>query len=238
MNSTAPPTPWQAALGQRLAQALTLSRTAHAPLADTVFDAASDAGTLATHWRLPARPPQHCEAAAALSEMLGAASPGASGELMQRCLQHYRAQLAADTAEDDLGLALAAYLGACRQAFDQEALTPARWLAVTQWLKAWVIDELPWDDAQLAERQGAFERFAVLAVALGEWTVQASRQGKAQQASATWMARTTLRGQLGLDLPALCAVLRAQDAATAANPSATLDELGAAAYRQATRGPV
>ena len=135
-------------------------------------------------------------------------------------------------------MALAAYLGACRQAFDHEALTPQRWQAVTQWVKAWVIDELPWDEVPLLQRQDTFERLAVLTVALGEWTVQASRQGTAQQASATWMARNSLRGQLGLDLPTLCAVLRQLDAATAANPSVARAEIGAAAYRQPGRDPV
>lgn len=238
MSTSASPTPWQAALSRRLAQALPLSRTAHAPLADTVFDDASPATALATRWRLPSRPLDNATATAVLGEMLGANPAATQRDLARHCLQHYRTQLAADQTDDDLGLALAAYLGACRQAFDQEALTPARWLAVTQWLKAWVIDELPWDDAPLAERQDAFERFAVLTVALGEWTVQASRQGKAQQASATWMARTSLRGQLGLDLPELCAVLRSQDHKTAVSPSVPSDELGAAAYRHSSRNPV
>lgn len=230
MNKAASPNSWQAALGQRLAQALAQSRLAHAPRTD------ADGEGLATRWRLPSRAVEPSTAAGALSEMLGL--PAQAG-LVTHCLQHYRNQLAPERAGDDLGLALAAYLGACRQAFDQEALSPQRWRAVTQWLKAWVVDELPWDDVPLAQRQDAFERFAVLAVALGEWTVQASRQGKAQQASATWMARSSLKGQLGIDLPALCAVLRGLDApATAADPSAGHAEIGAAAYRQPGSEPV
>lgn len=234
MNHAASPHPWQTALSQRLAQALAQSRLAHAPLTDTQ----ADHGLPATRWLLPARSLQQCKAADALSEMLGVSGPAAKGDLMARCLQHYRKQLAADPTRDDLGAALAAYLGACRQAFDQEPLSPQRWQAATQWLKAWVIDEMPWDDAPLAETQDAFERFAVLAVALGEWTVQASRQGSAAQASATWMARSSLRGQLGVDLPALCAVLRGQDTATAGDPSVGADELGAAAYGQQPQDPV
>lgn len=233
MTASAAPNPWQSALGDRLAKALQQSRLAHAPLADAEADLA------ATRWRLPARPVAHSSAAAALTELLAMGTPAAHGNLLERCLAHYRSQLANDATQDDLGRALAAYLGACRQAFDTEALSPERWQAITQWLKAWVIDELPWDDAPMAQRQDAFERFAALAVALGEWTVQASRQGKAQQASATWMARTTLRGQLGLDLPELCAVLRGLDTpATAANPSAAHAEIGAAAYRQPGHDPV
>jgi hypothetical protein len=234
MNHAASPNPWQTALSQRLAQALEQSRLAHAPLTD----AQADHGLPATRWLLPARPLQQCNAAGALSEMLGVNGPATQGDLLTRCLQHYRKQLAADASQDDLGAALAAYLGACRQAFDHEPLNPQRWQATVQWLKAWVIDETPWDDAPLAERQDAFERFAALAVALGEWTVQASRQGSAAQASATWMARTSLRGQLGLDLPALCAVLRGQDPRTAVSPSVGSDELGAAAYRQQPHDPV
>lgn len=230
MNKAASPNPWQTALGQRLAQALAQSRLAHAPRADDESDG------LATRWHLPSRAVEPSTAAGALSEMLGL--PAQAG-LVTHCLQHYRNQLAPERAGDDLGLALAAYLGACSQAFDQEALSPQRWRAITQWLKAWVIDELPWDDVPLAQRQDAFERFAVLAVALGEWTVQASRQGKAQQASATWMARSSLKAQLGLDLPALCAVLRALDMPpTTANPSVGQAEIGAAAYRQQGSDPV
>lgn len=231
MTTSASPNPWQSALGRRLAQALEQSRFAHAPLADD----AAERDANATRWRLPSRVAEPVAAAAALNEMLGLASQAG---LVARCLQHYRNQLAAGRAEDDLGVALAAYLGACRQAFDHEALTPQRWLSITQWVKAWVIDELPWEDASLLQRQDAFERFAVLTVALGEWTVQASRQGTAQQASATWMARNSLRGQLGLDLPALCALLRQLDGATAANPSAPGAEIGAAAYRQPKQDPV
>lgn len=228
--TTASPNAWQQALGQRLAQALTASRLAHAPQAD------ANGTTPGTRWQLPARDAAQCMAEPALAELLGVGG-AASQALVVQCLQHYR-QLAGPATHDDLGLALAAYLGACRQAFDQEPLTPQRWQAVVQWLKAWVLDEMPWDDTPLAQRQACFERLAVLAVALGEWTVQASRQGKAAVASATWMARNSLRGQLGLDLPALCAVLRTLDAATAANPSAAPADLGAAAYRQPGAEPV
>jgi hypothetical protein len=231
MSISATPSPWQSALGRRLAQALEQSRFAHPPLADATSE--RDLGS--TRWRLPSRVAEPGAAAAALREMLGTA---VQASLVTHCLQHYRNQLASGRAEDDLGAALAAYLGACRQAFDHEALTPQRWQAITQWVKAWVIDELPWEDAPLAQRQDAFERFAVLTVALGEWTVQASRQGSAQQASATWMARNSLRAQLGLDLPALCAALRQLDGATAANPSVAGAEIGAAAYRQAGHDPV
>jgi hypothetical protein len=231
MTSSAPPNPWQSALGHCLARALERSRFAHPPRVDT----AAEGEPGATRWRLPSRVAEPTTAALALREMLG--MPAQDG-LVTHCLQHYRNQLASGRAEDDLGAALAAYLGACRQAFDQEALTPQRWQAITQWLQAWVIDELPWDDAPLAQRQDCFERFAVLAVALGEWTVQASKQGTAQQASATWMARNSLARQLGLDLPTLCATLRQLDATTAANPSVVGAEIGAAAYRQAGRDPV
>lgn len=236
MTPVATPNPWQKALGQRLAHALDASKLTHAPLADT---GTAPGRMPATRWRLPVRPLPQRAAEAALCELLGLGKPGTQGELLKRCLQHYRTQLAPRAGEDDLGAALAAYLGACRQAFDHEPLSPERWQAVARWLQAWVIDELPWDEVPLAERQDAFERFAVLAVALGEWTVQASRQGPAQQASATWMARNSLSAQLGLDLPTLCAVLGRQDLApAAANPSAGSSELGAAAYRQGAPDPV
>lgn len=231
MSIKASPQPWQQALGKTLARAVAQSRLAHAPFADTVHEASIGPGS---RWRLPARPLVHAtHLGGAMTELLGVGEPGQHDGLVKRCLQHYRTQLAVDDTEDDLGRALAAYLGACRQALDEQPFDAARWQAVTRWLEAWVIDELPWDDAPLAQRQDAFERFAVLAVALGEWTVQASRQGKAQQASAVWMARNSLRGQLGLDLPALSAALGRQDLPTAVSPSAAHDELGAAAYRQA-----
>lgn len=204
MTSIHPPSVWQDVLRNRLAYALTQSRFAHAPLADGGMPAA-------TRWRLPARAVQVSDAAAqALAEMLGTGTAAQHRELTKRCLQQYR-QMAADGGQDDLGRVLAAYLGACRQAFDQEALSTQRWQAITQWLQAWVIDEMPWDDEPLGERQDAFERFATLAVALGEWTVQASRQGTAELGSATRMARDSLSKQLGLDLPALCAVLKGLD---------------------------
>lgn len=228
MKTIASPNPWQQALGQRLAQAMTTSRLAHAPQTDATAPAT-------THWRLWPRDLPGEGVAPALTEMLGVASTPA---LLQQCLQHFRQQFGGGAAQDDLGLALAAYLGACRQAFDQEPLTPQRWQAIVQWLRAWVLDELPWDDVPLAQRQDAFERMAVLAVALGEWTVQASRQGQAMVASATWMARSSLRVQLGLDLPALCAVLRGLDSTTAANPSASGEDLGAAAASRPGAKPV
>lgn len=232
MTPTAAPNPWQQALGQRLAQALADSRLAHAPQADAA------ALTVATRWRLPPRDVADSSAAPALAELLGTGTAARPSPLLAPCLQHYRQQLAGGASEDDLGLALAAYLGACRQAFDQVAFTPERWQAVVQWLKAWVLDELPWDEVPLVQRQDAFERLAVLAVALGEWTVQASQQGQAAVASATWMARNSLRAQLGLDLPALCAVLRGLDGSIAANPSAAPADLGAAAASRPRAKPV
>ncbi|KQW49661.1 MULTISPECIES: DUF6683 family protein [unclassified Roseateles] len=233
MTRSTNPHTWQDALAARLTQALTLSRLAHAPLSDGAGEATG------TRWRLPARAVQIGNVpAAALAEMLGAGKPAAHGELAKRCLQQFRQMDAHLTQDDDLGRALAAYLGACRQAFDQQPLSAERWQAITQWLRAWVIDELPWEDVPLAERQDVFERFATLAVALGEWTVQASRQGGANPASATWMARNSLKAQLGLDLPALCAVLRGLDGSIAANPSVNGAELGAAADRQRGADPV
>jgi len=234
MTTSATLNAWPSTLGSRLAQALQQSRTAHAPSTD----GGTAAGLVTTRWRLPARVDAMSSAGAqALAAMLGASRTAEHDELAARCLQQYR-QMADDAAQDDLGRALAAYLGACRQAFDHEPLTPQRWQAITRWLQAWVIDDTPWLDVPLAERQQAFERSAVLAVALGEWTVQASRQGTAQQASAAWMARSSLRTQLGLDLPALCAVLRSLDVRTAGNPSVVRTELGAAADRQQGPGPV
>lgn len=230
MNHKTSPLPWQQALGQTLARAVAKSRLAHAPFADTVHTAMVGPGS---RWRLPARPLNAGPLGGAMTELLGVGQPGQHDGLIKRCLDHYRSHLASDDTEDDLGRALAAYLGASRQALDEQPFDAARWQATTRWLEAWVVDDMPWDDAPLAQRQDAFERFAVLAVALGEWTVQASRQGKAQQASAVWMARNSLRGQLGLDLPALSAALALQDAPTAVAPSAAPDELGAAAYRQA-----
>lgn len=231
MKNAASPNAWQQALGQRLSKALSASRLAHAPQAD------ASVVTPGTHWLLPPRDAADCDAGGALVEMLGV-SAAAGQPLVTQCLQHFRQQLAGGVAQDDLGLALAVYLGACRQAFDQEPLTSQRCQAVVQWLKAWVLDELPWSDTPVAQRQETFERLAVLSVALGEWTVQASRQGKAMVASATWMARNSLRGQLGLDLPAVCAVLRSLDTSTAANPSAPGADLGAAAYSQPGAKPV
>ncbi|MDT9000935.1 hypothetical protein RQP53_16785 [Paucibacter sp. APW11] len=221
---------WQSALALALQQALGGSRLAQTPYREP------DSGWHGTRWLLPRRDGAEALSARCLG-VLARAGLQLPENLARQCLSHFRHQLAPGPL-DDLGLALAGFLGACWQAQDQLALTRERWAAITLWLEAWVIDSLPWDEASLAERQTLFERLAVLTAALGEWTLQASHEGGAAMESARWLARNSLQTVLGLELELLCTRLRSLDVSTAVNPSLPGGELGAAADRQLRSGPV
>lgn len=200
-----PPPACQLALGAQIREALARSTRAHAP--------ASDAG---------APPPLHAWPVPAAAEPVApqalAGADAALASLFARCLQYYRTQLrpalagdTADTAtEDDWLAALACFLCACAQSLSGHAVTPERWRAVQQWLAAWVSPPAQADatGADLTSQQHSVERLATLAAAIGEWSVQASRQGSAAIASARLMAGQHLQGELGLDGAALLAAWR------------------------------
>lgn len=215
--STAPMA-WQRSVGQRIAAALASAGVAHAPAADRP---AGPAGPPASRWRVAraqASGPAPAIPALARAQAADPAGRARAQALMGRCLQHYREQIRPDDSEDDAGAALACFLAACVQARVGEAVTLPRWQAVLDWLEAWAADGLDWGAAPVAEQRDFFERMACMAVAIGEWSVLASRQGEAAMRSAQALARNSLRAQLDLDLEALATVLQRLPGA-AANPS-------------------
>lgn len=189
--SKTPPDAWQRALGERIAQALALARRAH--------PAASDGAAPALRsWRVAAAPEPSAPRALAGGQAL-------MQQIFERCLVHYREQLQprSATRDDDVLAALACFLCACVQAIEGHPVTPERWRAAAQWLSTWVLDGEPQRLADTAAQQRFFERMAVLSAALGEWSVQASRQGDAAMASARLMAAQHLQHELGVAADAL-----------------------------------
>lgn len=210
-DSSSSPSAWQRAVAQRLAIALERGLLVHAP----VHDNAADDRPLRSRWRLPRAPEGSPSPALQALARLQAADPAGrarAGSLMSRCLRHYREQIRPDDEEDDAGVALACFLAACVQAQEGEAVTLPRWRALLHWIEAWADEGLDWSAAPRSERADFFERMASLAVAIGEWSVVASRQGPAAVRSAQLLARSSLEGQLGLDLRALTAAVRGMPA--------------------------
>lgn len=215
MNTPAsrpPPSPWQQAVGARLATALAGATHAHAPARDGTH--APDDAPLRSRWQVAPRRDTTSAALQALAhaQAVDPAGRARAGSLLARCLQHYREQIRPDDEDDDAGVALACFLAACVQAQEGQAVTPQRWRAVHDWVEAWAADGLDWEGTPPDQQADFFERMACLAVAIGEWSVVASRQGAEAMRSAQLLARSSLRAQLGLDLEPLCAVLRALDA--------------------------
>ena len=208
--SPSSPSAWQRAVAQRLALALDRGLLMHAPVHDRTED---DDSSLRSRWRMPRTPagssPSPAVQALARLQAPDPAGRARAGSLMSRCLQHYREQIRADDEEDDAGVALACFLAACVQAQEGQAVTLSRWRAVLHWVEAWADEGLVWAAVPPAEQADFFERMASLAVAIGEWSVVASRQGPAAVRSAQLLARSSLEGQLGLELQALSAVVRA-----------------------------
>jgi len=129
--------------------------------------------------------------------------------------------LRASEPEDDAGAALACFLAACLQGLQGHAVTPERWQALATWVNDFVDAQAAWQAAPAAEQQDFFERMAILAAAVGEWSVQASRQGAAAIAAARAMATQHLKAQLGLDAADWVHAMRHLQivAGHAANPS-------------------
>jgi hypothetical protein len=224
MTTNSPPSPWQQAVGRRLAHALARGSTVHPPAHD---GAAPDAqAPLRSPWRVARRGtgvPSAAMQALAREQARDPAGRAQAASLMARCLRHYREQIRPDDEDDDAGVALACFLAACVQAQDGRAVTPERWRAVHDWVQAWAGDGdgdsgsgAAWDTTPPAQQADFFERMACMAVAIGEWTVVASRQGESAMRSAQMLAASSLRAQLGLELSALSATLRAGGARAAA----------------------
>lgn len=202
------PSAWQQALGERLAAALARGAGAHPPARDGA--AVGGDAPMRSHWHVAARGsgPSAALEGLARAQAVDAVGRARAGSLLARCLQHYREQIRPDDDTDDAGVALACFLAACVQAQEGRAVTPERWRAVLDWVEAWVADGLDWAGTPPGQQADFFERMASLAVAIGEWSVVASRQGEAAMRSAQMLARSSLRAQLGLDLEALSATLR------------------------------
>jgi hypothetical protein len=225
-TTTTPLSPWQQAVGRRLAEALARGTTVHPPAHD---GPAPDAqAPLRSPWRVPPRGagvPSTAMQSLAREQARDPAGRAQAASLMARCLRHYREQIRPDDDEDDAGVALACFLAACMQAQEGLAVTPERWRAVHDWVQAWAGDDgaaggPAWGTTPPAQQADFFERMACMAVAIGEWTVVASRQGEAAMRSARMFAASSLRAQLGLELPGLSAALAACSAAPRAGAAA------------------
>lgn len=207
-NPTAPGA-LQQAIGQALLQALQRSGTAHPP-AGLAPRSTHELPT--SDWLVPAA--RHGAAVGAAAQALAAAQVSTPLErarlagLLQRCLLHYRSQLRQDEPSDDAGAALACCLAAVLQACVQQAVTPARWQGTLDWIRTWAEIQPLWDAAPLEQRQDFFERMAILAAALGEWAVQASRQPGRALVAARSLAESCLQQQLGLPAAQLVQVLQ------------------------------
>lgn len=199
---------WQRAVGVQLASAIERGATAHAPAHDGLEPPAD--APLHSRWRVApgtVAPPSTMQALA--REQAGdPAGRARAGALMAQCLAHYRSHIRPDDEADDAGVALACFLAACVQAETGLAATPARWRATLAWMEAWSGEGLDWAAVPPADQADFFSRMASLGVAVGEWSVVASRQGEAAMRSARLLAASTLRAQLGLALGPLAATLR------------------------------
>jgi hypothetical protein len=209
MHTPASPVALQQAIGQALLQALQRSGTAHPPAG---LAPATGHGLPVSDWLVP--PARHGSGVGAAAQALTAAQVSTPVErarlagLLQRCLLHYRSQLRQDEQTDDAGAALACCLAAVLQAVVQQAVTPARWQGTLDWIRTWAEIQPLWDAAPLEQRQDFFERMAILAAALGEWAVQASRQPGQAPLAARSLAKLCLQQQLGLQAAPLVQALQ------------------------------
>lgn len=214
-----PPGEWQRRLGDSIVQALEKALRQPAP----VHDAAPPARPslrIDTRTRWP-RAARWSDGLDAWARCLAPSRPQVA--LYARCLRHH-SQYFADphAAQADPGVAVAGFLAASLQALEWHAVTPLRWHALAQWLDRHVVLPEPHDAAAL---QSLCVRMALLTVAIGEWSQQASAQGAVAQASAELMARQHLQGELGIDAALLLRAMRWHHVI----PQQSLREPGAAA---------
>ena len=205
------PGSWQRDVAKALLSALQEASTASAPGSDSASSqpgapAGSQAGgaepsPAPTAWRV---------APVDIAEVSRRLAPAASmAPLYLRCLTHYRDDLRPqDVDTDDAGVALACMLGASLQALEAHAVTPARWSMLTTWLARNVLPAVDWARASTPEQQQFFARMALLSVALGEWSLEASKRGAAAQATARLMAKQHLEVEFGLEPELLLKAMR------------------------------
>jgi hypothetical protein len=91
-----------------------------------------------------------------------------------------------------------------------------RWSKLTTWLARNVLPAVDWARASTPEQQQFFARMALLAVALGEWSLEASKRGAAAQATARLMAKQHLEVEFGVDAELLLKSMRWLDVIPAA----------------------
>lgn len=205
------PGAWQRDVAHALRNALHEALSALAPGSD------GDAPLLDTKEQ-PAPPTTWRVARVDIAEVSRRLAPAASmAPLYLRCLTHYRDDLRPqDVDADDAGVALACMLAASLQALEAHAVTLARWSKLTTWLARNVLPAVDWARASTAEKQQFFARMALLAVALGEWSLEASKRGTAAQATARLMAKQHLEVEFGLDTELLLKSMRWLDVIPAA----------------------
>lgn len=146
----------------------------------------------------PLRQPAAAQATGPALLAQSQASPRARQEslvLYTRCLQHFRQQVQRGAEQDDAGLAAAYFVLASLQA--------ARGVAPTaedlQRVELQMRQQLgpAWGQAPLADRQSAFEQFALLGVLVSESAHAAREQGAAARANVQRAARGYLVQMLG-----------------------------------------
>jgi hypothetical protein len=206
------PGAWQLDVAQALRSALQDGLLASAPSSDGAApQPAAQASAQASAAEQPAPPPTAWRTARVdIAEVSRRLAPAASmAPLYLRCLTHYRDDLRAqDVDADDAGAALACMLAASLQALEAHAVTLPRWSRITTWLVGHVMPAVDWSRASTVEQQQFFARMALLAVALGEWSLEASKRGTAAQATARLMAKQHLEVEFGLDAELLLKSMR------------------------------
>ncbi len=199
------PGPWQVEVARALRSAMQDGLRASAPSSDS---GASQPSAHAAEQ--PAPPTAWRTARVDIAEVSRRLAPAASmAPLYLRCLTHYRDDLRPqDIDQDDAGVALACMLAASLQALEAHAVTLSRWSQLTTWVVRHVMPTVDWTRATTAEHQQFFARMALLAVALGEWSLEASKRGSIAQDTARLMARQHLDFELGLDAELLLKSMR------------------------------
>ena len=123
-------------------------------------------------------------------------------QLYERCLAYYRGTVRAqDEARgiDDVGAAVAAFVGANLCALQGGTVTLPLLLKLEHQLAGIVRLSADWDSAPARDRQAYFEQMAVIAVLITETAAQAARQGQVAVANVQRAARGYLQQLLGID---------------------------------------
>ena len=123
----------------------------------------------------------------------------AAQALYTRCLRHFRQKVQANLEQDDAALAAACFVLACLAALRDVKTGTAELALVERQMRHRMGQSAAWMQAPLAERQTAFEQFALLGVLVGESAWAARQQGRAALQHVQTAARGYLMQLLGLD---------------------------------------